>query len=146
MAKSQQSFSKKEREKKRQKRKEEKVKKREDRKNNPEDKGENLTWVDEFGNFHDSPPEKRKKIKASDIVLGVPKKTDFEDVDPVKTGVVTSFNDSKGYGFIREKHSQESIFFHISDCEEEVVENNMVSFEIEQGPKGSNAKKVKVKR
>ena len=146
MAKSQQSFGKKEREKKRQKKREEKAKRKEERKLNQEDKGDNLTWVDEFGNFHDTPPEKSKKIKAEDIVLGVPKRENEIDDDPIKTGVVSNFNESKGYGFIREKISQETIFFHISDCEEDIVENNMVSFEIEQGPKGANAKRVKVIR
>ncbi len=146
MGRSQQSFGKREREKKKQKRKEEKAKKREERKNNPELQADEFTYVDEFGNFHDTPPEKANKVNADEIVLGVPPKEEMEDDDPVKSGVVTAFNSSKGFGFIREKNSQESIFFHISDCEEEVVENNMVSFEVEYGPKGANAKKVTVKR
>ena len=146
MGRSQQSFGKREREKKKQKRKEEKAKRREERKNNPELQADEFTYVDEFGNFHDTPPEKADKVDAEEIVLGVPPKAETEDDDPVKSGVVTTFHASKGFGFIREKQSQESIFFHISDCEEEVVENNMVSFEIEYGPKGANAKKVKVQR
>jgi cold shock CspA family protein len=146
MGRSQQSFSKREREKKRQKRKEEKAKKREERKNNPDAKTDEFMYVDEFGNFHETPPDKADKVEAEEIVLGVPPKTDFESDDPVKTGVVTAFNDSKGFGFIREKQSQDSVFFHITDCEEEVVVNNMVSFEVEYGPKGASAKKVKVKR
>ena len=146
MGRSQQSFGKREREKKKQKRKEEKAKKREERKNNPELQADEFTYVDEFGNFHDTPPEKANKVNADEIVLGVPPKEEMEDDDPVKSGVVTAFNSSKGFGFIREKNSQESIFFHISDCEEEVVVNNMVSFEVEYGPKGANAKKVTVKR
>lgn len=146
MGRSQQSFGKREREKKKQKKKEEKAKKREERKNNPELQADEFTYVDEFGNFHDTPPDKADKVDAEEIVLGVPPKEETEDDDPVKSGVVTAFNDSKGFGFIREKNSQESIFFHISDCEEEIVVNNMVTFEIEHGPKGASAKKVTVKR
>ena len=143
---SQESFSKKEREKKKRKKKEEKARRKEERKNNPEDKGENLTWVDEFGNFHDSPPRDKQKVDSQDIVLGVPKKTEEEFEETERSGVVTSYNDRKLFGFIKDKQSQQSVFFHISDCEEEVVENNLVSFEIEMGPKGPAAKKVKVIR
>ena len=147
MGRSQETFGKKEREKKRKKKKELKAKRKEERKNNPTDKGDNLTWVDEFGNFHDTPPEPKKKVKAKDIVLGVPPKEEGEDdEDPVKKGVVTNFNTSKGYGFIKEKVTQQSVFVHVSDCEEEIVENNMVTFEVEQGPKGLSAKNVKVMR
>jgi cold shock CspA family protein len=146
MGRSQQSFSKREREKKKAKRKEEKAKKREERKNNPDLQADEFTYVDEFGNFHDTPPEKADKVDAEGIVRGVPPKEEGEDDDPIKTGVVTAFNDSKGFGFIREKQTQDSIFFHITDCEEEVVVNNMVTFEVEFGPKGANAKKGKVKR
>lgn len=146
MGKSQETFSKKEREKKRQKKKEAKAKKMEERKANPSDKGDNLTYVDVYGNFHETPPEPGKKVKAKDIEIGVPKKEEGEEEDPVHKGVVTFFNDSKGYGFIKDKETQQSVFVHINSCLEEIVENNLVTFEIEQGPKGASAVKVQVVR
>lgn len=148
MGKSQETFNKKEREKKRQKKKEAKAKKKEERQSSPKEKGDNFTYVDVYGNFHDTPPDApEKKVKAKDIVIGVPKREEGEgDVDPVHKGVVTFFNDSKGYGFIKDKDTGDSIFVHVNNLEEEIVENNLVSFEVEQGPKGLNAVKVKVQR
>lgn len=148
MGKSQETFSKKEREKKKQKKKELKAKRKEERKNNPTDKGDNLTYVDVYGNFHDTPPPPpEKKVKAKNIVLGVPKREEGEDdVDPVHKGVVSFFNTSKGYGFIKDKDTGESVFVHANNLEEEIIENNLVTFEVEQGPKGPMAVKVKVSR
>ena len=146
MGRSQETFNKKEREKKRAKKKEAKAKKMEERKANPTDKGDNLTYVDVYGNFHETPPEPTKKVKAKDIVIGVPKKEEGEEEDPVHRGVVSFFNDSKGYGFIKDKDTQQSIFVHANGLTEDIVENNLVTFEIEKGPKGPNAVNVKVER
>ncbi|RYZ96849.1 MAG: cold shock domain-containing protein, partial [Sphingobacteriaceae bacterium] len=55
----------------------------------------------------------------------------------------TFFNESKGYGFIRDGQTQESVFVHINSLAEEVREGDKVSFEVEQGQKGPNAVKVK---
>jgi cold shock CspA family protein len=57
--------------------------------------------------------------------------------------VISFFNESKGYGFIKDLQSQESIFVHINSLEEAVKENDKVTFETEQGPKGLSAIKVK---
>lgn len=146
MGRSQETFNKKEREKKRQKKKEAKAKKREERKNNPNEKGDNLTYVDEYGNFHDTPPGPSQKVKADDIELGIARREDTGEDDPIHRGVVSFFNDSKGYGFINDKDTRQSLFVHINDCEEEIVENNLVSFEVGQGAKGPCAKNVKVVR
>lgn len=146
MARSQETFGKKEREKKRQKKKEAKAKLKEERKANPTDKGDNITYVDVYGNFHDTPPTPEEKVDIEDIVIGVPKREEGEEEDPIRKGVVTFFNDSKGYGFIKDKETQESIFVHINALEEEIVENNLVTFETEKGPKGLNAINVKVVR
>lgn len=146
MGRSQETFNKKEREKKRQKKKEAKAKRKEERKNNPTDKGDNITYVDVYGNFHDTPPEPTKKVKAKDIEIGVPKQEEQDEPDPIRKGVVTFFNDSKGYGFIKDKETQESVFVHVNALTEEIVENNLVTFEVEKGPKGLNALNVKVSR
>lgn len=146
MARSQETFGKKEREKKRKQKKDAKLKQKEERKANPVDKGDNITYVDVYGNFHETPPTPIEKVDIEDIVIGVPKKEESEEEDPMRTGVVTFFNDSKGYGFIKDKETQESVFVHVNALEEEIVENNMVSFETERGPKGLNAINVKVIR
>jgi cold shock CspA family protein len=148
MAKSQQSFGKKEREKKRLKKKQDKLKLKEERKANST-KGGNwedmIAYVDEFGNLTDTPPDptkKKVKIDASSIVLGIPKKEEVY-VDPIKKGKVEFFNDSKGFGFIKEQDTQEKYFVHVNGLIDRVAEGDKVTFELEQGMKGMNAVRVK---
>ncbi len=148
MAKSQQTFNKLEKEKKRLKKREEKRKKKEERKANS-NKGGGLDsmigYVDEYGFLTDTPPDPTKKVKidASSIVIGIPKKEDMEPEDPIKKGKVSFFDSSKGFGFIIENDTQEKYFVHVSGVLEEIQENDKVSFELERGLKGMNAVKVK---
>jgi cold shock CspA family protein len=148
MAKSQQTFGKNEREKKRLKKREEKQKNkvlRQANSKNGADREDMLVYVDEFGQLTNVPPDptkKKEKIDADSIVIGVPKKVE-EYVDPVKHGKVAFFNDSKGFGFINETDSQEKYFVHINGCIDQIQENDKVSFELERGMKGMNAVKVK---
>lgn len=147
MGKSTETFSKKEREKKKARKQQDKKEKAEDRKANAS-KGKSLddmmAYVDENGNITSTPPDqsKRKQILAENIQIGVPRQADIE-VDPVRGGVVAFFNDSKGYGFIRDLQTQESVFVHINGILEQIREGDKVIFETEQGPKGLNAIKVK---
>jgi len=149
MAKKQETFGKKEREKKRLKKREDKLKRKEERKND-NSKGAGfdnmIAYVDEFGQLTDTPPDpsKRVKIDASSIEIGIPKMEDREDaVDPIRKGKVSFFDSSKGFGFIMEQDTQEKFFVHVSGLTEEVVENDKVSFELERGQKGMNAVRVK---
>ncbi|MGQ1948309.1 cold-shock protein [Geofilum sp. OHC36d9] len=146
MGKSQETYNKKEKEKKRLKKRQDKEAKREERKALPKNSGleSMITYVNEFGNFSDTPPDptKRKKLKAEDIELGVPKR-EKEEVDPIRMGKVEFFNNEKGYGFIKENETNEKFFVHVSSLTEEIVENDKVSFELEQGLKGLNAVRVK---
>ncbi len=149
MGRSQQTFNKKENEKKKQKKKKDKEKKKEERKMDS-DKGKNTeemyAYVDEHGNITSTPPDPDRKIKeinAEDIEIGVPKKEDIEE-ETVRNGTITFFNDSKGYGFIKDHDSQESIFVHINNTLEPVSEGNHVTFETERGPRGMNAIQVKL--
>ena len=59
------------------------------------------------------------------------------------TGTVKFFNEAKGYGFIKDLKTQESFFVHINSLTEALKENNKVTFELEMGPKGPNAVRVK---
>ncbi|GJM36302.1 MAG: cold-shock protein [Saprospiraceae bacterium] len=150
MAKSQQSFNKKEKEKKRLKKKKEKLERREQRKIEKAERGnltfeDMLSYVDEDGNLTDTPPDpaKKKKIKAEDIVLGVMPK-DNTPVETTRNGQVKFFNDEKGYGFIIDMDTKDSIFVHMNNLEAPIQENDKVTFEIEMGPKGPNAVNVKL--
>jgi len=147
MGKSQETFGKKEKEKKRAKKREEKLKKKEMRKEN-NSKGapfeDMISYVDENGHLSDTPPDPSKKaeIDAEDIVIGVPKKEDVEDVP--NEGKVAFFDSSKGYGFINDLNSGEKYFVHVSGLlEDEIQENDKVTFDLERGAKGMNAVRVK---
>jgi len=146
MAKSQETFNKKEKEKKRLKKRQDKENRKQDRKANSKGGGfeSMIAYVDEFGNITDTPPDptKRIEIDPESISISVPKKTKEDEV-PGKLGRVEFFNDSKGYGFIKELETQEKYFVHINGLLEEIKENDKVSFELERGPKGMNAVKVK---
>lgn len=152
MAKSQQSFAKNEKEKKRRKKRKDKMEAREQRKlNKAEKKGASLeemfAYVDEDGNLTTTPPDptkKKKIIKAEDIVLGIPPK-DNTPVDKTRTGRVKYFNSEKGYGFIIDSMTKDSIFVHINNVSsDEINEGSNVTFEVEMGPKGPNAVMVKI--
>jgi len=145
MGKSQETFNKKEKEKMRLKKRQDKQAKRDERKANPKAGFEDMiSYIDEYGNPTDTPPDlsKKKVIKAEDIEIGVPRRTD-EEVDPIRNGKVEFFNDEKGFGFIKENDTNEKYFVHVSSVSEEIRENDKVSFELEQGMKGLNAVRVK---
>ena len=146
MAKSQQSFEKREKEKKRLEKRQKKQQKREERRANSEGGGiENMmAYVDEDGNITDTPPDptKKKKIDAKSIEIGVTKREKGE-TSPIRKGRVEFFNDSKGYGFIKELETQQKYFIHVNGLLEEIKENDKVTFELERGMKGMNAVRVK---
>ena len=144
MGKSQETFSKKEKEKKRLKKRKDKLAKREERKANPKKSfEESIAYIDENGNFTETPPDKTKRtvIKAEDIVIGIPTR-ESDNSDPIKTGKIDFYNDEKGYGFIKEDLTNEKYFVHVSSLNGEIGENEKVSFELEKGPKGLNAVRV----
>lgn len=150
MGKSQETFNKKEKEKKRLKKKQDKEQKKEERKANS-DKGkpidEMLAYVDEEGNITSTPPDPTKKksvIKTEDIEIGISRQAAIDPADLIRKGTVTFFNESKGYGFIKDLESQDSIFVHVNGLEDEIKEGDKVSFETEKGQKGLNAVKVKL--
>lgn len=146
MAKSQETFNKKEKEKKRLKKRQDKQQRKEERKANSEGGGlENMmAYVDEFGNITDTPPDpaKKQKIKAENIEIGIPKKVE-EDLPAERIGKVDFFNDQKGFGFIRERDTQEKYFVHVNGLIDEIQEGDTVNFELEKGMKGMNAVRVK---
>jgi cold shock CspA family protein len=149
MAKSQQTFNKLEKEKKRLKKREDKQKKKDARKaeakENPQ--GIQFAYVDHNGNLTDTPPDPSKKVKVDveSIEVGIPRKedSDFEEVDPIRKGKVSFYDSSKGFGFIIDAENQEKYFCHVSGLLDEITENDKVTFELERGMKGMNAVRVK---
>ena len=61
----------------------------------------------------------------------------------MKTGTVKFFNESKGFGFIKDDETQEEIFVHVSGLTDNIRENDKVSFDLVDGKKGKNAVNVK---
>ena len=142
------TFSKKEKEKLRQKKRKDKQEKKDDRKANAQ-KGQPLelmlAYVDENGNIVSTPPDPRKKkqINEEDIQLGAARQTEGPAEDVIRQGVVTFFNASKGYGFIKDLQSQDSVFVHINALTEPINEQDKVTFTTTMTPKGANAVDVK---
>lgn len=148
MAKSQETFNKKEREKKKLKKKQDKVERQHERKANST-KGKTLeqmfSYVDENGNYSSTPPDpsKKQKVKLEDIMISVPKQDPSEKPDVNRTGKITFFNESKGFGFIKDDQTQDSVFVHVSSMVDQVRENAKVTYRIERGHKGPTAVDVK---
>ena len=53
----------------------------------------------------------------------------------MKQGKVKFFNESKGYGFIKDDEGTQEYFVHISGLVDEVRENDSVTFELKEGKK-----------
>jgi cold shock CspA family protein len=146
MARPQETFNKKEQEKLRAKKKKEKQEKKEARKANPKLSGEDIyVYVDENGHLTNTPPDPSKKIivDVESIEINTSRRS-AEDEAPVdRRGTIDFFNESKGFGFIKEIETGEKYFVHISGLLDDVKEGNLVTYELEKGAKGMNAVRVK---
>ncbi|MEM6264472.1 MAG: cold shock domain-containing protein [Bacteroidota bacterium] len=145
MGRSSETFSKKEKTKKRLKKRQDKLKKREERRQNSPGGGLEamLAYVDEFGNIVETPPDpnKKTKVKAENIEISVPKKEEFEGPSVLR-GRLEYYNEAKGFGFIKDLDSQEKYFTHVNGWLEDLKESDIVTFELVQGRKGLNAVEV----
>ena len=61
-----------------------------------------------------------------------------------KSGTVKFFNETKGFGFIKDEETNEEIFVHVSGLKNKIRQNDRVSFEVEEGKKGLNAVNVEL--
>lgn len=59
-------------------------------------------------------------------------------------GTVKFFNNVKGFGFLKDKNSDNEYFVHATGLLEDIKENDEVSFELVDGKKGLNAINVKL--
>ncbi|HPE33624.1 MAG: cold shock domain-containing protein [Sphingobacteriia bacterium] len=62
----------------------------------------------------------------------------------MKEGKVKFFDETRGFGFIKDTETNEDIFVHVSGLVDKINENDEVSFDIKQGKKGLNAVNVKL--
>jgi|SRR5690554_1719402 len=134
------SFSKKENNKKKTKRLQDKVARREERKTN-NNKGKDfddmIVYVDINGNFTSVPPH--LQVKSDDLVnKRNANRRMANDKDAIYTGIVTYFSE-KGYGFITEDKTNENVFFHHGQLNQDVSKHDKVSYKKESTPKGDRA-------
>ena len=65
----------------------------------------------------------------------------------MNTGTVKWFNDAKGFGFITPDGGGKDVFAHFSAIQangfKSLKENQRVSFEVTQGPKGAQASNIR---
>src|SRR5215208_8517492 len=98
MAKSQETFGKKEKQKKKLKQRQDKAEKMEERKANAK-KGKSLedmmAYLDENGNISATPPDPKKKkvFNQEDMQIAIPRQEDRPQEETMRKGVVTFFND-----------------------------------------------------
>ena len=150
MGRSQETFNKKDvRNKKEKKRKEKEAKRLAKRENEGKSSLDDMiAYVDENGMITDTPPEpgKKSEVKLEDIEISVPKGGSVADEDPVKKGTVSFFNESKGYGFIKDMQTKQDVFVHINNLIDDIKEGNLVTYEIEMGQRGPMAVNVKISK
>ncbi len=94
--------------------------------------------------------EKLERIHKNDRVVAIHEITWGEVAPakvsplPVMTGTVKFFTEDKGFGFIAPDAEIDDLFFHVSALGgQNVYQDDVVQFEISEGPKGPIAIRVK---
>lgn len=82
-----------------------------------------------------TPGTHQDQNKKSRSTLAVVKNSDLQK------GTVKFFNSTKGFGFIKSRSGTE-YFVHANGLTNRIKENDMVSFELKNGPRGLQAIKV----
>ncbi|MBX2944319.1 MAG: cold shock domain-containing protein [Cyclobacteriaceae bacterium] len=62
----------------------------------------------------------------------------------MKEGTVKFFNETKGFGFVKETATNQEYFVHVSGLVDQIRENDEITFEVQQGRKGLNAVNVRL--
>ncbi|WP_232826055.1 cold-shock protein [Chitinophaga alhagiae] len=114
------------------------------------DKGKSLedmlAFVDENGNLTPVPPKSANEGAGLHELATVARNRatpHAPPAEPARTGVISFFNTSKGFGFIADDNAKESVFFHANQLLGPVKEKDKVSFERERTSRGYNARNVK---
>jgi cold shock CspA family protein len=105
-----------------------------------------IAYVDEKGMITTTPPDpaQKEEIELEGIEVSVPKRSPEDDVNPERKGKITFFDEHKGYGFIKDSETQENVFVHVNDLQEDVQQGSMVSFRLMKGKKRLAATEVKL--
>jgi len=148
MGRSQETFGKKEVRTRKEKKRKEKEQKRAIKKSGKKKSSfdDMIAYVNEFGVITSTPPDpkNRTEVDAESIELTINKNSPETVPDFLKKGVVTFFNKTKGFGFIRDLESGQRIFVHVNSLLDPVSENDVVIYEITRGTKGPSAIKVRL--
>lgn len=133
-------FGKRENEKKKQARRLEKQNRKEERKLSGKVSSfdDMIAYVDENGMLTSTPPDndcKKKEVKQEEIMISIPK----AEAPAILKGRIEHLNDMKGYGFIKDLAGTDKYFFHVSNVRTDIVENDIVTFDLERGKRGMNA-------
>jgi cold shock CspA family protein len=146
MGRSRETYGKKEVRKRQERKKKDKEKKKLAKKENEKSNNDDMiAYVDEYGQITSTPPDPAKKeddIDLKDIKISTPKKENIAD-EPIRKGVVVFFDETKGFGFIKDSETKISYFVHTNNLLEEIKDGNLVSFEIEMGKREPVAVRVK---
>ena len=142
-------FSKRDREKKKQQARKEKDEKKRERKEssrNGDSLADMMAYVDENGNLTSIPqdPKRKRDFNIDEIQISVTKGTDLNSTEEYQEGVVTFFNEEKGYGFIRESRTKQDVFVHNKQLLVPIKLNDKVRFLIAKGIKGPEAVEVSI--
>jgi CspA family cold shock protein len=62
----------------------------------------------------------------------------------MSTGTVKYFDETKGFGFIKEDNSGTEVFVHVTGLVDKITTDDKVQFEVASGRKGPNAVNVKL--
>lgn len=147
MGKPHETFNKKEVRNRKEKKRQAKEKKRLARKENEKSSSldDMIAYVDEYGNITSEQPDptRKEKIKAEDIEIGIPR-GDVSKTDLTRRGVVSFFNETKGFGFIKDSDTKVDVFVHINNVIGDIKEGNLVSFKTQKGNKGLAAIDVEI--
>jgi len=147
MARSQTTLRKKDLQNKREKKRKEKERKKQEKRDNPQKASfeDMIAYVDEYGMISSNPPVPGEKtpVDPENIEISTPTRDNSAE-ELERKGTVLYFNESKGYGFIKDSESKENVFVHVNNLLEQVNEGDVVSYVIAKGPKGYIATQVKI--
>lgn len=142
-------FSKRDREKKKQqarKEKEERTRERKEASRNGNSLAQMMAYVDENGDLTSIPQDhtKRREISIDEIQIGVPKGNEANSMERFDEGIITYYNFEKGFGFIRDSKTKQSVFVHNKQLSSSVEVNDKVKYIVSRGVKGLEATEVSI--
>jgi CspA family cold shock protein len=71
--------------------------------------------------------------------------TNYYQLQQMKVGTVKFFNETKGFGFVKETATGQEYFVHVSGLlVDNIREKDEVTFELKEGKKGLNAVNVRL--